>query len=580
MQVGADAVEIEGVVAGPAGGTGGAAATARLAARRQSDGAQVDWPAELSGDGFAARAVLADVAAVDAHAGDTATWDLELETEGWPPLPVARRHDGLRGKPDVVVYPARRVGGRDLRPVFGAGERLSLRSTAPGAPAPAPRRAGAPRVRRRVVRGHRRRRVELALAMAVQRPATAAARAVLRLRPRQGPAADGRIRVHVLLMHAYGMGGTIRTALNLAEHLAPAHDVEIVSVVRRRDSPFFAFPSGVEVASLDDQRPSAQGGRAAGRVRRLLRGMPSVLVHPDDHNYAACSLLSDALLLRRLWSLPDGVLITTRPSFNLLAAHLRPPGLVTVGQEHMNFASHLPGISRAMRRAYRRLDALAVLTHDDRRDYVAMLAGAPTRVERIPNALPRLGGGVSDLTAPVVVAAGRLNVQKGFDLLVDAFARVADRAPDWQLRIYGSGQEHAALRERIDALELYDRVFLMGRTARMGEELAKGSLFALSSRFEGFGMVIVEAMSKGLPVVSFDCPRGPSEIITPGRDGLLVANGDVGGLADGLLELIEDEPRRRALGAAALETSRAYDLAAIGARWEELLEAIARLRRP
>lgn len=576
MRVTAGAVEIEGVVAGPAGGAG---ATARLAARRQSDGVELHWPAELSGAGFAARAVLADVAAADAQAGESALWSLEMDVEGWPRLAVARRHDGLRGKSEIVVYPARTAGGREMRPEFTADERLALRSTKPGAPEPAPRRPGARPVRRRV-RGARRRRVELALAMAVQRPAAAAARAVLRLRPRRGGAADGRIRVHLLLMHAYGMGGTIRTALNLAEHLAPAYDVEVLSVVRRRESPFFAFPAGVEVTALDDQRASAQPRRAAGLVRRLLRRLPSVLVHPDDHNYAACSLLSDALLLRRLWSLPDGVLITTRPSFNLLAAHLRPPGLVTVGQEHMNFASHLPGITRAMRGAYRRLDALAVLTHDDQRDYAAMLAGATTRVERIPNALPHLGGGVSDLTAPVVVAAGRLNVQKGFDLLVDAFARVAARAPDWQLRIYGSGQEHAALRERIDGLELYDRVFLMGRTARMGEELAKASVFALSSRFEGFGMVIVEAMSKGLPVVSFDCPRGPSEIITHGRDGLLVANGDVDGLADGLLELIDDEPRRRALGAAALETSRAYDLTAIGRRWEELIEALARLRRP
>jgi len=119
--------------------------------------------------------------------------------------------------------------------------------------------------------------------------------------------------------------------------------------------------------------------------------------------------------------------------------------------------------------------------------------------------------------------------------------------------------------------ELYNNVFLMGATRDMGAELAKASIYALSSRYEGFGMVILEAMSKGVPVVSFDCPRGPGEIIHQGEDGLLVANGDTGAFAAALLELIEDAPRRREMGEAAVRTAETYALETIGARWDELI---------
>jgi glycosyltransferase involved in cell wall biosynthesis len=408
--------------------------------------------------------------------------------------------------------------------------------------------------------------VQLRAATAVQAVALAALRRAL---PRGDGSAGG---VHILLTHAYGMGGTIRSALGLAGQLAPTRPVEVLSLVRRRDEPFFAFPPGVTVTALDDRRP---GHVAGGALRRVLSRLPSVLVHPDDHMFAQCSAWTDLQLVRRLRALRSGVLITTRPGYNLLAARARPRALVTVGQEHMNFGSHLPGISRAIRRHYRGLDALAVLTAGDERDYDVLLRGTGTQVARIPNALPPLDGGLASPDAQVIVAAGRLNRQKGFDLLIRAFAPVAAAHPDWQLRIHGGGEERAALQEQIFAAGLYEQVFLMGPTARLGAALARGSIFALSSRFEGFGIVLLEAMSKGLAVVSFDCPRGPADIVDPGRDGLLVPGEDVGAFSQALRALVEDPQQRARLAAAAVEKARQYDPAAIGARWLALLDGLA-----
>jgi glycosyltransferase involved in cell wall biosynthesis len=378
-----------------------------------------------------------------------------------------------------------------------------------------------------------------------------------RTAPEPGP-------VRFLLAHAWGFGGTIRTTLTLAGELSRRHEVEIVSALRRREQPFFALPDAVRVRALEDRRKPGPLARALGTV-------PSLLVHPEDYAYPWCSLWTDVALLRGLRSLRGGVLIATRPALNLLAARVVDRSVVVIGQEHMNFHSHRPRLAADVRRHYPRLDALTVLTADDARDYRGLLS----RVELIPNPVAPLDGGISDQRSKVVVAAGRLNTQKGFDLLVRAWAPVARRHPDWRLRIYGGGPERAALERLIGELGLTGSVTLMGRTQALGEAMAAASLFALSSRFEGFGLVLVEAMGKGLPVVSFDCPRGPADIVSHGEDGLLVPPEDVDALAAALLELIEDPERRRRLAAAARRTARRYESDSIGPAWDALLADMA-----
>jgi glycosyltransferase involved in cell wall biosynthesis len=484
-------------------------------------------------------------------------------------IPVARHLDGIVGKDAIVAFPAatfeRGAGRRLVRPAFTGEDTLMLSA---GAPADLALAADtAPAAEQVISRESRRRRLLGPPAVALHRAALAVVSAIWHGRHRPDPSTE-TAEMRVLLLHAYGLGGTIRTTLNLVDQLRHGRTVEVVSVVRRRRHPRLPFPLGLKVSVLDDQRRRA---RTKGLGRALLRRLPSLLVHPEDYAYPMCSLWTDVTLVRWLRAQPPGVLVTTRPAFNLLAARLCPPGVTVVGQEHMNFDAHRRRLARDVGRHYRRLDALTVLTERDREDYTRLLAGAPTRLARIPNAVPPMGGGRSPLTAPVVVAAGRLTGQKGFDLLVRAFAPVALEHPDWTLRIYGSGRMRATLQRLIFEHRLYNNVFLMGPTLHLGEALADASIFALSSRFEGFGMVIVEAMSKGLPVVSFDCPRGPAEIINPGDDGLLVPNGDVGAFTAALLELVRDPERRAQLSAGALETAQRYGNAAIGERWEQLL---------
>jgi len=180
----------------------------------------------------------------------------------------------------------------------------------------------------------------------------------------------------------------------------------------------------------------------------------------------------------------------------------------------------------------------------------------------------------SALDAKYVVAAGRLAPVKRYGDLIRAFAKVAVERPDWGLRLYGTGGQQEKLEQLIERLELGDRVTLMGIATPIEPEMAKGSLLAVSSSMESFGMTIVEAMRVGLPVVSTDCPLGPGEIISDGVDGLLVPPRDVDALAAAMLRLINDDELRRRMGRAALDKGASYDPAEIAKSCERLLEEL------
>ena len=296
---------------------------------------------------------------------------------------------------------------------------------------------------------------------------------------------------------------------------------------------------------------------------------PGSVVPREEYAAKNFTRKTERTVAEYLRELSDGVLVTSRPGLNILAARFAPREVVRVGQEHMHLANHKAGIRKAIEAQYPHLDAITVLTCQDQSEYTQALGGT-TRIARIPNGLHSLDQETSTLDRRIVVAAGRLTRQKGFDLLVQAFAQVVEQHPDWQLRIYGSGQQREKLRTLIEERHLYNHVLLMGRSEQLDEELTKASMYVLSSRFEGFGMVIIEAMAHGVPVVSFNCPHGPADIITDGRDGLLVPAQDVDGMAAGISKLIASESLRRDLGMAGLETAARYSPEAVTPMWEQL----------
>jgi glycosyltransferase involved in cell wall biosynthesis len=385
----------------------------------------------------------------------------------------------------------------------------------------------------------------------------------------------GGEKVYILLVSAWGMGGTIRAAINLAGYLADHHDVEIISTYRRRDEPYFPFDPRVKVLALDDERPGAVPWHIRP-ARALLRRFRSAFYHPKDFRYHNHSLWTDVQLVRRLRG-RRGVVIASRPGHNMLIADLAFPGLVTVGLEQMNFGSHAKSLRKAMTRRYKKLDGLAVLTEQDRETYREVLDGS-VPMWRIPNTVKEIEPPQADLGAKRILAAGRLTPQKGFDYLIQAFAPVARAHPDWELVIFGAGVSRSRLERRIADAGMEDRILLPGPTDDVAGEMARSSVYVLSSRFEGFPLVLIEAMAKGMAVVAFDCPTGPRDIVRDHENGLLIPHKDVEALSAGIEEMIEDEELRRRCGAAAVDAAREYTMAAIGPRWDAMLHELVQAR--
>ncbi|WNF28330.1 glycosyltransferase [Streptomyces sp. C11-1] len=385
------------------------------------------------------------------------------------------------------------------------------------------------------------------------------------------------MHIAFLLHNAYATGGTTRTTMTLAETLSKHHRVELVSVFRHRKSPRFGQPSGVPLRALVDRRKSSPD-----TTHPLVSQAGEVFPQGDSraHQYHR---LAEQQIIAWLRETNADVIVSTRAGLNVLLARFGPRNAILVGQEHLTHDSHPHRLRTELQRWYGGLDALVTMTEADAHDHRRGLRLPHIRVLAIPNSVPEPAVPPADGNAKVVVAAGRLARVKRYEMLVDAFAAAGADCPDWSLRIYGDGAERARIAERIARHGLEDRAFMMGAVTPIEQEWVKGSIAAVTSAHESFGMTIVEAMRCGLPVVSTDCPHGPGEIIRHGVDGLLVPRDSTRDMAEALRTLMVDAGRRkemgRAAGAGAAERFAPEDIAD---RYERLLRSLAgeRSRRP
>lgn len=210
-------------------------------------------------------------------------------------------------------------------------------------------------------------------------------------------------------------------------------------------------------------------------------------------------------------------------------------------------------------------DKIVVLTEEDKK----LHWGDNKKVVVIPNPLTNTPQCLSDCKSKVVIAAGRLTEQKNFSSLLRIWKNVEYSHPDWRLQIWGDGWQEQLLRQEILSLKLKN-VRLMGHSDSLLKEMAKASIYAMTSVFEGLPLVLIEAMSVGLPIISYACPCGPKDIVTDGKDGILIPMNDECTFARELCRLMDDETKRIDMGANAKEKAKLFSLDKIMNMWIDL----------
>ena len=382
--------------------------------------------------------------------------------------------------------------------------------------------------------------------------------------------------ITILVHNLYYMGGTTRAVTNTANMLSKqGHSVTIVSTFRSQKDPYFPLEKNIKIESVIDYTKASNQRLKHILFNRLNSYFYSIFkskeIHQDEPGIRQFSRYIEKRLIRVIQHVETDTLISTRASYNLLVANYAPNHVQLIAQEHMVFSMHPPKLQEDIRNNYHEFDQITTLTEDDALHYKEFIS--PEKVVAIPNLLPseyKLDASIE--RNKVILSAGRFEVEKGYDLLIRAVQLVQADLKDWEVHIYGQGSEKDHLNKLIIQHNLSHIIKLFSPTKELNKIMNEARLFVLPSRFEGFGMVIIEAMASGLPVVAFDCPVGPRNIIQDGVNGILVEETNIEQLANELKKSVANKSRQEKLKYEGLLTSGQYSEETIYHGWENILK--------
>jgi glycosyltransferase involved in cell wall biosynthesis len=352
-----------------------------------------------------------------------------------------------------------------------------------------------------------------------------------------------------------GSGGLERVLSIKASYLADhyGYKITLLSLNDNHINPFYAFSSKIKMCSI------AVKGNPIQYVNSYINGIETIVAAERPDVIIVCDDGLKAFFIPKILRNSIPIIYERHVSKQIEMRH------------------DLSLLKRVIIKAkWKIMESLAsdfkkfvVLTEGNTNEWTSL-----RNMEVISNPLSFYPENSSALDHKKVIVVGRQAYQKGYDLLLSAWKKVVEQQPAWQLEIYGKKDVNQNLESLADALGITKNVSFLNPEKNIEQKYLESSIYVMSSRFEGFGMVLIEAMACGVPCVSFDCPSGPRDIIQNGVDGYLVENGNIVALASTILKLIEDENLRKEMGTKAKENVKRYLPETVVNQWDELFKAL------
>lgn len=369
-------------------------------------------------------------------------------------------------------------------------------------------------------------------------------------------------KVTILALHL-GYGGIERAITDVANSICPNYDVTIVSTYKLYEKPINELCSNVKVEYLTDLKPNKKELKEALKKLNLMQALKETI------KAIKVLYLKKKLMIEYIKRCDSDVIISTRDIHNSWLGKYGSKSATKIGWEHNHHHGNMKYADKIIN-SVKNLDYLVLVSKDLNEFYSKK---TKTNCIYIPNMIEK-SSVKSKLKDKNIVSIGRLEPVKGYNDLIDVFAKVNQKYPDWYLNIIGDGKEKDNLYNKIKDNNLGEKIKLHGYLTKKEMEpiLEKSSIYVMTSLTESFGIVLLEAFSCGIPAIAFDSAEGAREIISNNEDGFLIKDRNKEEMANKICELIDDYDKRKTMGKNGLEKSCDYDFDKVKEKWINIIE--------